>query len=123
MQLGMLPGMAKNGDPDHPVARAIRAARKYAGLSREQLGEAIGVGPATIGRYERGEWEREGPRQAALEGIGRATGIHEMLDVFGEPDSEQRFLRATRREAERHYKRPESDPEEPASGDDPGEGQ
>jgi transcriptional regulator with XRE-family HTH domain len=89
-------------------------------MSRAQLGEAIGVGPATIGRYERGQWAKEGPKRAALEAIGRATQIHTMLDVFGEPDSVERFATATRREAELRYKRPEPGPGEQTDEDDPG---
>jgi transcriptional regulator with XRE-family HTH domain len=111
-------GEVANGDKDHPVARAIRAARSYAGLSRKQVGAAIDVSAATIGRYERGEWA-EPPKQPALDAIGKVTSIHQMLDVFGEPNGEERFERATRREVERRYKRPEPGPGEPPDADDP----
>ncbi len=56
------------------LAREIRAARAYADLSRDQVAEAVGLDPGTIGRYERGEWKRS-PNKAILDGIARATGI------------------------------------------------
>jgi transcriptional regulator with XRE-family HTH domain len=77
-------------DPDHRIASEIRAARAYAGMSRKQVGDAIGVSPWTIGNWERGEWEDQPPRIAMLEAIARACQIPDVWQAAGflaEPDS------------------------------------
>lgn len=57
---------------DHPLPSEIRAARAYAGMSRKQVGDALGVSAQVIGRWERGQFARP-PAQAMLEAIARAT--------------------------------------------------
>lgn len=60
--------------PEHPVAREIRAARAYAGMSREQLAIHLGVSAETIGGWERGRFTRT-PAQAMLVAIARYTRV------------------------------------------------
>lgn len=55
----------------------IRTARKQAGLSAEQLGEAIGVAGNTVLRYERGELAASVEQ---LEAIGRALGLRLVIE-------------------------------------------
>lgn len=102
------------GDPQHPAARAVRAARAYKGLSRSQLGQRVGVAAETIGRWERGEWREGPPRIAMLEAVARASGILELVNQMAgyeaEADPARRFAAAARREAERRNGRPGSVP-------------
>lgn len=92
-------------DELHPAARAIRAARAYAGMSRMQLGQLVGVSAETIGRWERGQWREGPPRPPMLEAIARASGLLDFVAAIQaeaqEPDPARRFAAATRQEAER----------------------
>lgn len=54
-----------------PVHDEIKAARNAAGLSVNDLAEAVGVAPNTVYRWERGEWV---PTLANLEAVATATG-------------------------------------------------
>lgn len=58
--------------PNHPLPSEIRAARAYAGMSRKQIGDALGVSAQVVGRWERGKFKRP-PASAMLEAIARAT--------------------------------------------------
>lgn len=60
--------------PDNPIARELRAARAYAGMSRQQLGAKIGISKDALGDWERGDWVRE-PALAMLEAVARHTGV------------------------------------------------
>ncbi len=95
----------RNADYDHPAARAVRAARAYAHMSRKQLGDEVGVVAGTIGRYERGDWREGPPRISLLEGIARATKINELVDdllaTSAEKDPARRFAAVARQEAQR----------------------
>lgn len=74
---------------EHPLARRLRTARHWAGLTREELGERIGVVGETIGRYERGEWKKDlEPR--TLSAIAAATGVPDWFlnDGFERPHEE-----------------------------------
>ncbi len=66
--------MADAPDPARRLAKEIRAARAYAGLSRAQLADEVGVKGDTIGRYERGEWTRP-PGRLVLAAIAAKTAI------------------------------------------------
>lgn len=75
-----------NTPPSTLLARRIRSARIYAGLSRRQLGAAIGLVPETIGRYERAE---SGLSDRTLSAIATATGtpvwfFHNGFELPGE---------------------------------------
>lgn len=78
---------------DRRLAREIRAARAYAGMSRAELGAAIDRNEQTIGKYERGEWTRT-PSQIVLNAIAEVTGIPQSFLDAG-------FLRARRPEDDR----------------------
>lgn len=75
-------GMPKAG-PDDPLARHIRAARAYANMSRDQIGNAVGVDGTTVGRWERGEWKKGPPRAAMLREVARITGVPEEFMFSG----------------------------------------
>lgn len=49
----------------------VRAARRTAGLTQQQLAERLGTTQSVISRWERGHDE---PRLSTLAGIARATG-------------------------------------------------
>lgn len=71
------------------LARRLRTARHWAGLTRDELGERIGVVGETIGRYERGEWKKDlEPRTLAA--IANATGVPDwfLTDGFERPHDE-----------------------------------
>lgn len=70
-------------NPDHRIARQIRAARAYAGMSREQVGQALGVHEQTISRWERGAWKEKPPRLPMLEKIAQVTGIPDLWIAAG----------------------------------------
>jgi transcriptional regulator with XRE-family HTH domain len=70
-------------DPDHRIAKQIRAARAYAGLSRQQVGDALGMSPYTIGNWERGEWKDQPPRLPMIEAISRICGIPDLWVAVG----------------------------------------
>lgn len=95
------------GDPLHPAARAVRAARAYANMSRTQLGALVDVKPGTIGRWERGDWKDGPPRAPMLEKIARETEVYRMVEDLGagEPDPAKRFAAVARREADRQRER------------------
>lgn len=57
----------------------IRKARKYAGLTQEQLAKKIDVATITIRQYEAGKRQ---PRLEQLQRIANALGIH-ILDLVG----------------------------------------
>lgn len=70
------------GGHTHEVAKRIRAARAYAGISRLALGRAVELSAEQIGRYERGAWKDGPPRRPMLDGIARACGLPiEVFDV------------------------------------------
>lgn len=105
--------MAGTGDPNHPTARAVRAARAYSGMSRKQLGDLLELHPGTIGRWERGEWDDEPPKKPMLEVVARVSGLLELVEAMAadlEPDPARRFAAAARREAQRRNGRPSSGP-------------
>lgn len=54
------------------LARRIRTARTFAGLTREQAGEQIGVVAETIGRYERGA---TAPEPHTLDALADTFGV------------------------------------------------
>jgi len=77
-------------------------------MSRAQLGIAVDLDKETIGRYERGEWERP-LKRPMLEAIADATEIPaKYRDVgFLQPDDPvTRFADAARREAELRNEHP-----------------
>lgn len=59
----------------------LKAARVNAGLSRQQAGLRIGVGPSTLGNYERGE---SFPTVPILKKIEQIYGIPYENLVFGD---------------------------------------
>lgn len=71
------------GDPLHPIARRVRAAREFAKLSRDGLGSLLGMSGATIGRWERGDWESEPPNVGQLQLVARHTGVPEWFMLGG----------------------------------------
>ena len=71
-----------NGHPERALAKRIRAARAFAGISRRDLGKRVGLGEEQIGRYERGHWQ-ETPRRAIREGIARACGVPDWFLEIG----------------------------------------
>ena len=58
--------------PEWTVGDRVRKARETAGLTMEQLGEAIGVGRASIAAYEHGE---RAPRRAVLMAVAMRCGV------------------------------------------------
>lgn len=70
------------------LARRLRTARHWAGLTRDELGEKLGVVGETIGRYERGEFKKLEPRTIAA--IADATGVPDwfLTDGFERPHEE-----------------------------------
>lgn len=61
----------------------IKAARKAAKLTQEELAKRCGMATITIGQYERNLRE---PRQEQLQSIASALGIH-ILELIGYPAS------------------------------------
>lgn len=86
---------------DHQIAREIRAARAYAGMSRKGLGDAIGMSPAAIGDWERGDFTRE-PKPPMLEAIAEATGVPRQFErvVRSKPSVTRRASEAANRLAD-----------------------
>ena len=64
---------------DHPIAREVRVARAYAGLSRAQVGALIGVSGQTIGAWERGDFTQE-PASGMLEALALKVGLPARFD-------------------------------------------
>ena len=62
--------------PKSDIARAIRAARKRAGLKQKELAERIGTTPQAVGQYERG---LRTPSCARLEIIAEVLGTEASL--------------------------------------------
>lgn len=62
---------------------AVRRAREQAGLTQEQLADAVGVDRKTIGRWERGETTDPEPTQ--IRAIIRATNVEaeDLLRALG----------------------------------------
>ena len=58
--------------PEFQLSDRLRRVREAAGMSQDELGEAAGVGRATIARIESG---RGNPRRATLIAISFATGV------------------------------------------------
>ncbi|MCA1572874.1 MAG: helix-turn-helix domain-containing protein [Chloroflexi bacterium] len=105
-------------DSTRAIARRIRAARFYAGKSREQVGNVVGRSAEQIGRYERGDWKSDPPGTAIIQAIARATLVPEWFLTEGfqlADDPATRFANAARQEAQLQGERPESAP-----GDRPG---
>lgn len=79
------------------IARRIRAARAYAGLSTAALAERIGLGTQTIKRIEA---ERRIARRFELWAIAEACGMpraffeHDLDDMFREAALSREILRA-----------------------------
>lgn len=69
---------------ENQIAREIRAARAYAGWSRDQLGKAIGVSGQTIGKWERGDFTRQ-PADGMLRAILDTTKLPERLTALADP--------------------------------------
>lgn len=70
-----------------PIAARIRAAHSYSDLSREKLGEVIGLSPRQLGRLESGEVV---PDRDMRERIAVACGVPAMfLEVGFEPLAER----------------------------------
>lgn len=67
------------------IGKNIKAARKAAGLTQEQLAKKCGMAVVTIGQYERGSRE---PRQEQLQTLAAALGVH-VLDLLGYPSSQK----------------------------------
>lgn len=61
----------------------IKAARKAANLTQDELAKKCGLAAITIGQYERNLRE---PRQEQLQHIASALGVH-VLDLMGYPSS------------------------------------
>jgi transcriptional regulator with XRE-family HTH domain len=77
------------------LARRLRTARHWAGLTRDELGEKLGVVGETIGRYERGEFKKDlEPRTIAA--IADATGVPDwfLTDGFERPHEEPALVEA-----------------------------
>lgn len=58
--------------PEFRLGDRLRLVRESVGMSQEELGEAAGVGRATIARIESGKGT---PRRATLIAISFATGV------------------------------------------------
>ena len=58
--------------PEFHLSDRLRRVRESVGMSQDELGEAAGVGRATIARIESG---RGNPRRATLIAISFATGV------------------------------------------------
>lgn len=58
--------------PEFQLSDRLRRVRESVGLSQDELGEAAGVGRATIARIESGKGT---PRRATLIAISFATGV------------------------------------------------
>lgn len=58
--------------PEFQLSDRLRRVRESVGLSQDELGEAAGVGRATIARIESGKGT---PRRATLIAIAFATGV------------------------------------------------
>jgi transcriptional regulator with XRE-family HTH domain len=58
--------------------RRLRAASAYAGLTVDQVADALGMTPAALGRIEAGAEQLEGDERRALMGaVARVTGLPE----------------------------------------------
>lgn len=114
MKCGLMPG-----DATRRLAKEIRAARAYSGLSREQLAKAVDRVGDTIGSWERGEWE-DPPGPLLLRAIATETGIPSAYLEAGflaPEDPAKRFAGRARREAEQRGERPSSEPGDHHGGD------
>jgi transcriptional regulator with XRE-family HTH domain len=101
------------GDPSHPTARAVRAARIFSGRSRKQVADRLDLSEETIGRWERGDWRGDPPRTAMIEAIVRDSGLLEFIERMAqveERDPATRFAIAARQEGRRRGARPGSGP-------------
>lgn len=78
------------GVMDHRLGRRIEIARRSAGLSREQLANAIGKSRGMIGHYETNEHE---PSLSTLHAIADATDTP-LIDLLGIQLSRRDLLRA-----------------------------
>lgn len=58
--------------PEFRLSDRVRRVRESVGMSQDELGEAAGVGRATIARIESGKGN---PRRATLIAIAFATGV------------------------------------------------
>jgi len=61
----------------------IKAARKAAGLTQEQLAKKCGIATVTVGQYERGA---RVPRAEQLQSLADALNVH-VLELMGVPTS------------------------------------
>ncbi len=105
--------MAKeDADSTRTIARAVRAARAYAGLSRDALGDSVELDGQTIGRYERGDW-KEPPKGITLNAIADVCGVPREFMRNGWPDAAELFLAAAAAEAEQSRKRGQRAGEDP----------
>lgn len=103
---------------NHRLAREVRAARAYAGLSRKQVADATGLSADTIGRYERGKFKRT-PTKSVLDAIARACEIPQAyLDAGFLAPATKRFADRVREESQRPRERPPSGPQDPAAEGD-----
>lgn len=111
--------MTREEDRLHPVARAIRAARAWSGLSRQQLATRLGLkAGATIGRWERGDWRDGPPRPPMLEALADITEAADLAQrVEGLlTDPAMRFAAEADREARPPREHPSPDEEDQADG-------
>lgn len=74
-----------------PLGNRIRAAREYAGISRDELARRIEYkAGGTIGRLERGDWT-EYPKERVLRDIANACGVPPWFVISGfDETSEER---------------------------------
>lgn len=77
------------------LGQRVRAARAYAGISREMLADAMGLKSATLGRIEAGVEPLAGDdRRAIIHSVATVTGIPEAAftvdyaELVGEPSPE-----------------------------------
>lgn len=106
------PAMAKGKNPNRQkrLAKEIRAARKYADLSRDELEPYTGIGDEQQGEYERGDYKRA-PGPAYLAALARACDIPQAwLDAgfLAPEDPAMRFAESAAQEAARQLARPAS---------------
>jgi DNA-binding XRE family transcriptional regulator len=63
--------------PDQPMARAIRLARKRAGLAQYELAKALGVCQSSVSQWERGAARPAGRHVVKLMGV-----LPELIDIL-----------------------------------------
>jgi transcriptional regulator with XRE-family HTH domain len=71
------PGMAGNNPDAVELGRRVRVARTYTGVSQIELADLIGIDPATLGRWEKGEVSEGYKRDALLDAAMQAAKLPE----------------------------------------------